>query len=520
VATRFAILRSVLSFPRILGDGSPLCGSCSLIAQTKRLRLATVEASFSKYFRMSIEPIPADQRTTLLKAFLQTFISEMRDLQATAVQKQALISLGLHGIIYPWVVPEGFQSSHTEEAKATYKKYGVDGARLVKELDSLLDDDEHLRKCCVNVLVLAQQLDKFIAHLLKDLTESVPTQEEFDLIFRTYTDHLYEEPFAFLVFSHIFNFTADEDILDFGSVQIRKLAPQEIPILFGESTSHSLLHPYQSGQFFVVDESNGLITDDLAHIGQAHDAADKLVMIFQYFKDGVVHSNYSANFFRPLWLNRIRKYGSFYWGDNRRRAYELGERMYQITAADHAEIATWFELFSRPELLRKFDEPTKGLGKTIDFAGTYYRSSHTQVDSERKLIDLAIALESAFSPGNKDEITFQLSQFCAEFVGVTPTNKLELVSFVKNMYNKRSNLLHGNHTKYEKDPVTMEELEKFSSIIRASLLKFIALYLDGTDDHKEVINLIKESLFNPDTRTNLAERSDIHRVIASRLPSF
>lgn len=466
---------------------------------------------------MTLEPVPVSERSTSLKAILKELLEEISRVRNTELRTQSPYVLNIHGITFPWTVHDDFRTSDTESAKKTYQGFGVDGEGIVERLRNLLENDVHLRKCCVNPLLLSKLLDLFIEHVLVENQDALPSDNLFDKYFDEFTSQVYTEPFRFSVFSHVFNLSSYTNHLDFGPIQIRQLSPHEIPYLFDESTTQSLLHPWQAGQYFVVNESQEFIEDDLMFMSASHEAAEDLVRIFQYYKDGVIHLNYSANFFRPVWLNRLRKYGSLYWGDNRRLAYEQGERMYEISEEDYKTLKIWWNLFCMPEVQKLFGDERTGLGKTIEFAGTYFESSHTQIDSERKLIDLAIALEAAFSPGNKDEVTFQLSQFCAEFVGKTPSEKQDLFQFVKSMYSKRSNLLHGNHKDYEKKPVTIDELERFSSIMRTAMLKFVALYIDGEEDHKRVIEQIKMSLFDPAVREALQNKAKIERVITNRL---
>ncbi|HMS11027.1 MAG TPA: hypothetical protein PKE66_16185, partial [Pyrinomonadaceae bacterium] len=81
---------------------------------------------------------------------------------------------------------------------------------------------------------------------------------------------------------------------------------------------------------------------------------------------------------------------------------------------------------------------------------------------------------------------------------------------------KRSSLLHGDHNKYEKHPVTIDELERFSSIIRRGLLQLVALYVNGEDDHENIIELIRDGLFDPEKRNDLKARADIRRAIETQ----
>lgn len=440
-------------------------------------------------------------------------LCEIQRLNNTQLQTTFSYPLNLHSVTYPWLVHEDYRTDESETEKAKLIEFKVQGEELGKKLETVLNQDPHLKECCVNPLRFAALMDVFIGHFLEERNNQISEEEKFDADFKEFTEQIYEEPFKALTFSHVFNFDAYSDQLDFGNQKIRKVSVSEIPLLLGENTTYSFLHPFKSGEYFVVAEAGGVIDDDLQRMRDAHESAEELVRVLQYYKDGVVHLNYTANFFRPLWLNRLRKIGMLYWGDNRRLPYEQGKKRYFIDANEHEELKTWWNLFSQPQIQTKFGENRNALGRIIEFAGSYFESSHTQIESIRTLIDLSIALEAAFSPHNDGEISFQLSQLAAEFVGSDSVEKNDIFAFVKRMYKKRSRLLHGNPKSYTDDFVVPEDLEKFSSIIRRGLLRYVALYIDGEVDHKRVIDQIRNSLFDPDIRSKLKERSDINRLI-------
>lgn len=462
---------------------------------------------------MATEPIPIEQRSELLKPLLKEMLVEIYRLKSTELLTTSPYPLSLYNIIFPWFVQEDYKTSETEAAKAKFVEFGVQGDEFGNKLEAVLNNDHHLKECCVNILVFASLIDKFIGNFLEGNTNQIPDDNKFDADFDAFVTRIYEEPFRAFAFSHVFNFSAFADHLDFGNLNIRKVSTQEIPYLLGESTSFSFLHPYQSGEYFVVAEAEGVIENDLQRMREAHEAAEQLIRIFQYFKDGVVHLNYTANFFRPIWLNNLRKYGMLYWGDNRRLSYEQGQKMYSLDLGEHDELKRWWNLFCQPEILEKFGETRNVLGKTIEFAGSYYESSHLQTEYVRRLIDLSIALEAAFSPHHEGEISFQLSQLTAEFIGSTPQEKTEIFDFVRKAYKKRSELLHGSPKSYDDEFVQLKELEKFSSIIRRGILKFVALYINGEENHKDAIEKIRRCLFDPEFRTIFYEKADIHRLI-------
>lgn len=439
-------------------------------------------------------------------------VDELHRLRNTVLSDSSPYSLSLYSLLYPWFVPDDYKTSETENAKAKFLEFNVNGDALGEKLEAVLSDDLHLKECCVNVLTFASLLDKIIGLLLGEDDQRVD-DSEFDARFDAFVSRVYEEPFKAYTCSHVFNLSAYANSLDFENLAIQELAQHDIPILLGESTSFSFLHPYKSGEYFIVATADGIIENDLDRMQQAHVTAEQLVRIFQYYKDGVVHLNYTANFFRPYWVNSIRKFGMLFLGDNRRLSYEQGQRMYHLDADDHEKIKQWWRLFQKPEIQKKFGENRDSLGKTIEFAGSYFESSHTQTEELRALIDLSIALEAAFSPHNEGEISFQLSQLTAELVGSNAAEKMATFEFVKKMYGKRSDLLHGRQRAYEDDFVTVADLEKFSSIIRRGLLKFIALYINGEAKHKDVIEKIRSGLFDPEIRKGLDEKADINRLI-------
>ncbi len=465
---------------------------------------------------MAVEPIPIEQRSASLKSFLNEMMHEVHRLRSTQLTEISTYPLTLYTLLYPWLIADEYKTDDTEATKNIIINTGVDGEALKGRLEAILAEDQHLTECSGNTLTFTRILDSLIIGVLDDDGEPL-SNEAFDARFDYAASNLYAEPFKVLTFSHIFNFSAYSDQLDFGSIHLRKLSPQDIPLLFGETGQISLMHMPQSGEYFVVTEGDGIIDNDLLWMKDAHDTAGELVRVFQYYKDGVVHLNYTANFFRPYWLNNYRKYGKLYWGENRRLAYQNGEKLFDINETEHEELRTWWKLFTEPDIQEKFGEERNKLGKTIDLAGSYYESSHTHTEPTRQLIDLSIALEAGFSPHNEGEISFQLSQLAAEFVGADVDEKKEIFDFVRVMYKKRSELLHGSTKSYEDDFIETEQLERLSSIMRRGLLKLVALYVDGAESHKAVITEIRAGLFDPAVRNVLSERADIGRIIRSRL---
>ncbi len=137
------------------------------------------------------------------------------------------------------------------------------------------------------------------------------------------------------------------------------------------------------------------------------------------------------------------------------------------------------------------------------------------MDVER-LIALAIALEALFSPADKGEFTFRISQSAAQFLARTPTEREEIFSQVREMYGRRSALFHGayNVSKYDKGEfVTAEEVEVWASIIRRALLGFFVLYLRGEQDRQAVLDKIQSAAFDASIGDKVRADSDIEAFL-------
>lgn len=462
--------------------------------------------------QMGLDSIPPENRSPILKNFLEELVDEICRLEA--LDKLSFEPpYDLYGLVYPWVLPDELRTTETDAAKEVLSDLGFDGEYLKSVATEILAGDVHLKECCHDIAGFFRLIAIPLIRMVKDVGIFEKHFDEFATV-------VYSEPFAAASYSHVFNFTAFKDSLDFGDIQIEKRSREEIARLLGESTPQSTLHPYNAGEYFAVIKHTEPIESDFSWLAENHDLAETLVQLFQYYKDGIVHLNYTVLAFRPFWVNTIRKYGIFLHGAYRRFPYENGTSMYCLDQHEYEDVRTRWDLFTNPEIFEKFRGERNELGNRIGFAGSYYESSHTQGEADRRLIDLSIALEAAFAPqDSKTEISFQLAQLAAEFIGDSPAEKQSIFETVKKMYSKRSDLVHGNRKAFADGFVAMTELDKFSSIVRKGLLKFIALYIEGVEKHEEIIKKIRESLFDPEVRSQLKEQANIARLIQSRLPS-
>lgn len=405
-----------------------------------------------------------------------------------------------------------------EEKKKRLLDKDINVDEIISEMREILVNDQHLLKCCVTVNRLAIWLDRFIAEVFRLTSGEMPNDEKFEEFFKEFSEITYSEPFKAVVFSHIFNFTSENSFLDFGELAVQKLEMAERARILNDKSIYYHLHPHHNtGEHFVVSSTIELIEDDWKWQIDERIKAEDFSRLFQYYKNGIVHINYSAVRFYPEWINPIRFGGLFFDGTKRRFPYENGEKMYSINNDEYKEIFEWFGLYQIPEIVGKFELETKDkneLGKRIELAGTYFEASHTQTELIRQLIDLAIALELLFHPHYQNEISFQISQLSAQLLGRTSAERKEIFNFIKTMYQKRSDIFHGNIESQEKKPITLEEIEKLSDLIRQALLKIIVLYIRGEEKHKPIIQLIKDSLLDENDLKKLQENSDISVLIS------
>lgn len=89
---------------------------------------------------------------------------------------------------------------------------------------------------------------------------------------------------------------------------------------------------------------------------------------------------------------------------------------------------------------------------------------------EDRLIDYMIGLEALYLPHENQELRFRLSLRVALLLCSKPTKRKETYNFVREMYNTRSNIVHG--TKHKPD-LNVDEISKLEDLLRRSLKLWI-----------------------------------------------
>ena len=313
--------------------------------------------------------------------------------------------------------------------------------------------------------------------------------------------------FKRIALSHIFNFEMSGDHTTVvghkdpaGDIRIERLDASTIPFILGESGFQAFLHPPGIGNCFVVEEQEGASAEnDLDWLMSRRSKAAYFVTVLQYLKDGVVHLGYTVRVFQPNWANQVRRSGLFFLRNPRRLPYSGGSKAYLIEEVDKARLNSWWKAATARSITAALGTTKGKLREAIYRAAIYYESNYEKTSDVERLISLAVALESLFSPSDRGEFTFRISQSVAHFIGETADERRRIFSDIKEMYRKRSDLFHGSYDveKYNRvEFVDTTEVERWSSLIRRALLGFLVLYIGDEQERQSILDRISTAAFD------------------------
>lgn len=464
--------------------------------------------------------VPEERRSTSLKTLLRRYVDLIARISAAnpelARQHQNLF----YFFAYAWLADAGDDAevdADLARRQEEHARLGFDGAQVRRELEQVLDEDQHLRECCSTLPNLAYFLDvEFISYAASHQNQSGISDEEYETVFKGFSDYVYAEPFRTLALSHLYNFEAEDNDLLFDLVRVVRLNSSDISLILGEPTNQSFIHPHGVGDYFIVTEATGPKDDLLGWLFDERYKAIEFASILQYFKDGIVHVDYTVPHYYPRWVNQVRKRGIYYIGEPHRLWYAGGKKFYRLSRAEAEQVSRWWALSLSPPVSKRMDEERNRMRQAMRRAGTFYESHHEKADATSKLIDLAIALEALFSPSDKGELTYRMAQSASFLIGENAEERKDIYRFVKAMYSRRSALFHGQ---YDVDAysdgkfVTDEEIEKLASVIRRSMLKFLVLFLRGNNKPQDVLDRLNLCMLDPEEAKRMSEETDMHALI-------
>lgn len=479
--------------------------------------------------------IPVAERYTKLKAILLEYvesIAAIRNANSNLAEQQQSIFFFL---VFPWLADyaqlSAEQSAFLERRKLQAAEFKFDGERAKSVLEEIRANDKHLAECCPNTMFLANYLDSYFIKPVTDVRGTGTTKEQIEFAFSEFERQTYHQGrFKRIALSHLFNFNMDGNSITFdgdaktvGSVRIERIDPNTIPKILGESGFQAFLHPLDAGNCFVVEEEGASDVDDFQWLRAKRSRAYFFAEVLQYFKDGVVHLGYSVPFFSPDWAHQIRRQGLFFLGNPRRTAYESGKKLYFLSEPEHERLRQWWKVITTPTIFQALESKKGKLRQATYRAAQYYEASNEHSEAVERLIALAIGMESLFSPSDQGELNYRISQSAAQFIGKDAKERKTIFSSVKEMYNRRSKLVHGAYDvhKYDRGEfVTADEIEVWAIYLRRAYLGFMALYLRAYLDGKKeeprepILEGIADANFDDAAGEKLREKADIEKLLA------
>jgi hypothetical protein len=301
---------------------------------------------------------------------------------------------------------------------------------------------------------------------------------------------------------------------------VERLDGPTIPVILGETSAVSFIHPPGTGDFFIVSEQEGPCDEHVKWLFEQKSKAELFMHVLEYFKDGVVHIDYAVPHFMPQWVNQIRKWGVFFVGDPRRMPYEGGQKFYTVRKDEMDGITRWWTAYQNPKIFERISDLRHTLRQAGLRAAEYYELNHSQDKPADRLISLAIALEALFSPDDKGEFTFRISQSLSQLVGTTEQERTAIFQDTKKFYSRRSELVHGQYDvdAYLKGQfVTHQECDNWASPIRQAILRFLVLYLRGRNERAEILKELSFAALDAGAADRLRHESQVESLLAEVL---
>lgn len=446
--------------------------------------------------------IPA--RSAIFRDFVVDLI---QDLLKVAAKDPTLIEGALSPCLYveaPWIMEpkEPAQKAEFAERLNRLKAASFDGPSHLARAENILATDAHLGKCCVQPFDLFRLVDKLALQFL-----AVPIRldhhNELGKAWGNFENLIYANgEFKKIALCHLFNFDCSEPVIEFDEFKIARVPPLALARAVGDTNNSPFTYHQGVGDFYIVIEDPKPCENYIDWLYEKHAVAAAFSQLLPYFKDGVVHLDYSAIYFTPDWVNDIRKGGVFFVGSPRRFAYHDGVKPYRINSKDIAQLRQWWRIYTDTKIATRMSS-ANNFRAALNRAGQYFESSMEREVPADRLIDLAISVESMFTTGSGD-LTFKISQAAAQFVGSNSNDRRLIQCEIKNLYDRRSDLFHGRNL-----DVTHDQVDKWSAILRKAYLGLLVLYLRGEKDRDRIVKSILESGLDSDAAEEIRRRSDI-----------
>jgi hypothetical protein len=262
-----------------------------------------------------------------------------------------------------------------------------------------------------------------------------------------------------------------------------------------------LHYPHAGNCFLVFEDSD--YNDTWEWLSKKWDEAWGFISILKYLKYGIVDIDYAARFFKPTWVNKVRRYGVDIMG---RPRWDQQHHPYQLSDDMLPKLGVYMK--AAKALEDRLSDFSSDLRRSIAFAGDRYEYHHTRMKLEDQLIELVIALEALFSPSHEGELRFRISQGAAVLLGKGPGERGEIFQFIKKMYDERSAFVHGGKNPIQEGAVKSEDITRLGDHVREAILRFGTLYVQGENSCKSILEEILMGTLDSGRAEALRRRSD------------
>jgi len=401
---------------------------------------------------------------------------------------------------------------------------GIDGSRYISIIDEILKSDRHLMSCCGFAAPLIDHLDDHLGVMLPIHLRNHEVDEA-ERLWNEFSEMTYAGPFQMLTYTHLYNFKADTEGMQIGGARIERLSADSIAqILGGRRSVLDFSSATRGEEFFIVQEEREYQPSTNDWISRSHSRASRIAAVFQLFKSGVMHPTYTVPYFKPDWVAStwLPLVLPSHAGNLRRVPYKKNEAPYHLNAQELADLDRWMHIYESIELGTCSVALDSGFGQMLLRSGSYYLSSLKRESSPERLVDLAICMESMFTPRSASgELTFRITQNLAQLIGDDARTRVSIQESAKLLYKKRSQLLHGQYdfaAHAEGRFVTGDELDEWSDLIRKVLIRLCILCFRGATDREKLLSDLGQSALDPALGEQLREQTNVDRFLSESLP--
>jgi hypothetical protein len=451
----------------------------------------------------------------------------MRNAKLTALTRQIVHQFG-HDYCAHYLYPlTNFVSATGDPTVQTVASRGCSQEAVQFSLREILQEDAHLLKCCGDVWHLAQAIDILFLRKLSVLHFTAEgmlsdTQPGYlDDALHEFDQQLYEQgEFKKFACFHLFNvkFLPDHIIEPpYDGWVIKELEHSAVPRLIGELSLRSFVSPPSTGTWFLIcKDTNGFEAEQLYDwLARRWKEAQPFRQVMQYTVDGVCDIDYVVPHFSPEWVNEIQKGGLYFLGSPRRDTVPV-PLCPHLTGHEQQQINQMWRAYGRHRTRIIATGPT--LRKAIRIAGEFFEDYHRKTSGAEQLASLIISLEALFTPTFQGELTFRISQSCAllSCESGDSQGRQETFEFLLKMFARRGKLFHGQFDSETESPDTLasdQDISKLASLVRKSILRLLAMYLQGENDLKNLREQFQKAAFDEALRNELLRKGDIEALL-------